>query len=389
MFLTIITFIAVLSLLVFVHELGHFWTAKKFGLIPKEFGFGFPPRAFGYYKDKEGKWKKVKGKKEVKDAAGTIYSINWILLGGFVMLGEDDIPGDNPNHFNNQPIWKRFIILSAGVSMNIFLAVILISVGLMIGLPQVTDGEDIDKAIVSNEKIQILEVLDNSPAQEAGLKTGDIILGVDNNKFVRTEALQDYIKDKNGQEVSYLILRGQEEINLNITPVVNEEIREEGKAGIGIAIVTTGLVKYPWYYAIWEGIKNTFILTWTILVAFFDLIVGIFSGKGVGADIAGPVGIASLTGQVARMGFVYVLQFTALLSINLAILNFLPFPALDGGRVVFLLIEKIKGSPVKKEVEALIHNTGFALLMLLVLIVTIKDLSGLGGYFMNIFDRIF
>jgi regulator of sigma E protease len=214
-------------------------------------------------------------------------------------------------------------------------------------------------------------------------------LGVDNNKFVRTEALQDYIKDKNGQEVSYLILRGQEEINLNITPVVNEEIREEGKAGIGIAIVTTGLVKYPWYYAIWEGIKNTFILTWTILVAFFDLIVGIFSGKGVGADIAGPVGIASLTGQVARMGFVYVLQFTALLSINLAILNFLPFPALDGGRVVFLLIEKIKGSPVKKEVEALIHNTGFALLMLLVLIVTIKDLSGLGGYFMNIFDRIF
>jgi regulator of sigma E protease len=305
------------------------------------------------------------------------------------MLGEDDIPGDNPNHFNNQPIWKRFIILSAGVSMNIFLAVILISVGLMIGLPQVTDGEDIDKAIVSNEKIQILEVLDNSPAQEAGLKTGDIILGVDNNKFVRTEALQDYIKDKNGQEVSYLILRGQEEINLNITPVVNEEIREEGKAGIGIAIVTTGLVKYPWYYAIWEGIKNTFILTWTILVAFFDLIVGIFSGKGVGADIAGPVGIASLTGQVARMGFVYVLQFTALLSINLAILNFLPFPALDGGRVVFLLIEKIKGSPVKKEVEALIHNTGFALLMLLVLIVTIKDLSGLGGYFMNIFDRIF
>lgn len=273
--------------------------------------------------------------------------------------------------------------------MNIILAAVLLSAGLMIGLPQVLDGGVDERAIVSNEQVQILEVLKDSPAEEAGLKMGDMILSVDGNEVSSVLVLQEYIKDKEGLVVDYAIKRGQEIINLDITPVVREDIRSAGNAGVGIAIVSSGLVKYPWYLAIVEGVKYTFLLTWAIMVAFYELIIGLFLGRGVGAEIAGPVGIASLTGQVARMGFVYILQFTAILSVNLAILNFLPFPALDGGRVIFLIIEKIKGSPVKKEVEAIIHNTGFAILMLLVLIVTIKDIAKYSDVFMGFIGKIF
>jgi regulator of sigma E protease len=156
-----------------------------------------------------------------------------------------------------------------------------------------------------------------------------------------------------------------------------------------VGILETGLVRLPIHLAIWEGIKSTIGLTWLIIMAFGQLIAKIFTSGSVSADVAGPVGIAVLTGQVARMGFVYIVQFAAMLSINLAIINALPFPALDGGRVLFLIIEKLKGSPVKKEVEGTIHYIGFALLMLLVLVVTFKDIDKYTGLFkgiMNLFN---
>lgn len=164
---------------------------------------------------------------------------------------------------------------------------------------------------------------------------------------------------------------------------------ETGKGGIGVAISEVGMVKYPWYYAIWEGFKTTFMMVWAILVAFYELFKGLILGHGVSADVAGPVGIAVLTGQVARMGVIYIMQFTAMLSINLAIINFLPLPALDGGRVLFLIIEKIKGRPVKRELEAAIHNIGFMLLMVLVLLITFRDVMKFGDKFRMLFDRIF
>ena len=383
--LTLITFIIVLSILVFVHELGHFWVAKQFGLKPEEFGFGFPPRAWGRYKSQDGTWKTVKGSGEVKDAADTIYSVNWLPLGGFVKLGEDDDPGNNPYHFNNRPIWQRFLILSAGVIMNVVLAAVLLSVGYMIGLPQVL-GDVGSKAIVSNERVQIIEVYSDSPAEQAELKIGDVISRVNGEIIKDSDDLQLNVKSNIGTELDFTITRGDEKINKQITPEIRPESNE---GGVGIGITDTGLVRYPWYIAIWEGIKTTIFLVGAIIMAFFNMIKGLIMGNGVGADIAGPVGIAVLTGQVARMGFVYILQFTALLSINLAIINGLPFPALDGGRVLFLFIEKLKGSPVKKEIEGTIHYIGFALLMLLVLVVTIKDVSRYSGFFVNIWHKIF
>lgn len=384
MLLTLIVFIIVLSVLVFVHELGHFWVARKFGVKAEEFGIGFPPRAFGIYKNKDGKWKKIIGSKRVDDAADTIYSINWFPLGGFVKLGEDEEGGDDPNHFNNKKVWQRMSIISAGVAMNIVLAAVLITVGFMMGLPQALDNID-SRAQISDRNIQIVEIMPDSPAQKAGLKTGDIIAGIDGNQFTGYKDLQKFVNKRTGEELAYTIKRGKNEIKKNITPVL---MKETGKGGVGVGIVETGIVKYPFFLSIWEGIKTTILLTWAIIIAFYELIKGVIIGNGVSANVAGPVGIAAMTGQVARMGFVYVLQFTALLSINLAIINFLPFPALDGGRIVFLFIEKIKGSPVKKEVEAIIHNIGFALLMLLILVVTFKDVAKFGYWFKMVWEKI-
>ncbi len=377
MFITVIIFIVILSVLVFAHELGHFWTAKKLGIIPKEFGFGFPPRVGGFYKNEANKWKWKWGSSEVKGLKGTIYSLNWIPLGGFVNIGEDDdIGGDeetknNPNHFKNQKPWKRAIILTAGVFMNLVLAAIFFAIGYMIGLPQVVDQVSTG-ARVTEQNIQIIQVLDNTPAKEAGLIMGDIILSINDEKFESYKDLSTFVATQESKELQYKIKRGNDELNLAITP---EPIKDNKDVpGIGIAIAETGLVSYPWYRAIWEGIKTTIYLTWYIIVAFAILIKNLVVGQPIGVEVAGPIGIAAMTGQAAQLGFVYILQFAAILSINLAIINYLPFPALDGGRVLFLIIEKLRGKPVSEKLENFFHNMGFILLMLLVLIVTFKDI---------------
>lgn len=358
--------------------------AKKFGLKPEEFGFGLPPRAFGIYKDKEGKWKKVNGSREVEDADDTIYSINWFPLGGFVKLGEDDEAKGNPNHFNSKPIWQRSMILLAGVSMNVLLAAVLISFGFMIGLPQGVDGAN-KGAVISDRQIQIIAVAKDSPAKSADIRMGDMLVSVDGNNFTAGEDLQKYVVQMEGRELNIVVRRGDENIEKKAVPEIMEET---GLPGIGIGMADIGLVKYPVHLAIWYGLKTTFIYILAILFAFYEMIKGLIMGAGVGADISGPVGIAVLTGQFARMGFVYFLQFTAILSMNLAIINALPFPALDGGRILFLIIEKLKGSPVRKEIEGVIHYIGFILLMILVVFVTFKDVARYGDKFVSLWHAL-
>lgn len=385
MFITIIAFVGVLSLIVFFHELGHFWTARKFGVKSEEFGLGFPPRAIGIYRDQEKKWKKVIGSKEVTDASDTIYSINWIPLGGFVKIkgenGEEPLEADS---FGSQKIWKRAVILLAGVSMNIITAVILTSIGFMIGLPQVL-GDENKHAIISNPQVQVVDVMADSPAAKAGLKTGDVIVSVNNQAVSKSEELQNLVDASKNQVATYQIKREGEMMSKEI---VAEVRAETGRGGIGVGISNTALVRYPFYLSFWYGVKEVFWLTIAIVVAFGQLLAGIFSGHGVSAEVAGPVGIATMTGQVAHMGFVYLLQFTVMLSVNLAIINAFPFPALDGGRLLFLLIEKIKGSPVKQELEAVVHNLGFAFLMILVILVTFKDVSRYGSFFKAAWSKL-
>ncbi|HTX87017.1 MAG TPA: RIP metalloprotease RseP [Candidatus Nanoarchaeia archaeon] len=426
MLLTLIIFIIVLSVLVFVHELGHFWVARKMGVKVEEFGFGLPPRAIGALKfqgermlpleqadtievsenlfgeekiheelaeiglvEKIKRWKFFWGERlpdpiEGFQADDTVYSINWLPLGGFCKIkGENGENETDQDSFVAKKIWQRIAIISAGVVMNIFLAMALFAAGYMIGLPQSVDDNSSQKYI-SGEKIQIVEVLPDTPAAKAGLRAGDVVETIDGNKFKSDAALRNYVNSRSGKILDYRISRADKIFDYKITPAV-----ANGKGEIGIAIVNTGLVRYPWYLAIWKGISTAVILLGVIIVAFYDLIKNLILGHGLSAEISGPVGIATMTGQYARMGFVYLLQFVGLLSLNLAVVNFFPFPALDGGRIVFLLIEKIKGSPVKREVEAAIHNVGFIALILLVLAITVKDISHYTAPLVNLFHKIF
>jgi len=382
MFLTIVIFVIVLSVLVFAHELGHFWTARIFGVKAAEFGFGFPPRAIGWYKNRYGQWCKVVGNRsgesletseneKIRPASkATIYSLNWLPIGGFVKIkGENGDGKEDPDSFGAKRIWQRVIILIAGVLMNIVLAWLLFSGGYLLGLPQSTN--DLGKrARVSEAQIMVAQVLPNSPAQAAGVQEGDAIIQVNGVTVGTEKSLQDVVASQVDQEAEFKIKRGQEELTLKVMP----RAKDSSRATIGVAIFSSGLVRYPFFDAFWEGAKTVGWMIGQIVVAFVNLFKEIFAGHNVGDQFAGPVGIANFTGQAARLGLTYLMQFMALLSLNLAIINILPFPALDGGRIVFLLIEKIKGRPMRKEIEALIHNIGFLLLIALVIFITYKDI---------------
>ncbi|MEK7511412.1 MAG: M50 family metallopeptidase [Patescibacteria group bacterium] len=386
MLLTTIVFIAVLSVLVFVHELGHFWTARKFGVKAEEFGFGFPPRFCG--------WKKVNGKRkfflgnknaEEINSEDTIYSLNWVPLGGFVKIkGEDGEGKSDPDSFANKKIWQRSIILSAGVAMNVVLCMVALSLAFMIGAPQILNEKTADM-IVKDQKINVVSVLKGSPAAKAKLQLGDVVLNIDGQSFSEIEQIQKYIAAKDKQAVVIEVQRLDEKITATITP---EILTETKLPGLGVGLASTGIVSYPWYLSIWHGIRGTFFMAIQIIVAFATLIKNAVIGQPLGVDVSGPVGIAVMTGQVARMGFVYILQFTALLSLNLAIINFLPFPALDGGRVLFLIIEKIRRRAINQKIEQIVHSAGFALLILLIFVVTGRDIFKFKDVFINIWQKI-
>lgn len=374
MFLTLITFLIVLSILIFVHEFGHFWSARKLGVKVEEFGLGFAPRIFGFYKSQDGKWKTVRGNAEVSDAADTIYSLNWLPLGGFCKIkGENGEGEEDHDSFVSKPVWRRIIIISAGVVMNVVLAAVLFSIGFMIGSPQ-GYGESDSRAIISDPKIEIIEVVKDSPADSAGLVAGDFILEVDGQNFIDEKDLRAYVNPRAGQELTYKIEREKEILEEKIIPADHA-----GKGEIGVAIVNIGLVRYPWYLAIWKGFLTAIFMVWAIIIALLNIIKNLFSGNGAGADVAGPIVIAKTTGQYARMGISYLIQFTGLLSVNLAVINFLPIPALDGGRIIFLLIEKVKGSPIRRDIEAAIHGIGFFLLIALMILVIAHELFDSAG----------
>ncbi len=365
---TIIIFTAVLSLLVFVHEFGHFATAKKAGVKVEEFGFGFPPRLAGFRH------------------GGTIYTINWIPLGGFVKIkGESGEHKSDKDSFGGKSALVRGLILGAGVIMNFVLAWSLLTVGYIIGLPQV--AEDLPaSAIVRETKIQVVTVLKGSPADRAGLQTSDAIVSLDGAAPAEIADVQKYSTARRDVPVMIEVDRGAKRLKLAITP---ETLAETGKVGFGIALVKTGLVSYPWYLAPVQGLSATLSFAREILDSFGKLLGDFFSRKAVSVDVSGPVGIAVVTGQVADLGFRYLLQFTALLSINLAIVNVLPIPALDGGRLMFLVIEKIRGRAVGRRIELTAHNIGFALLMILVAAATYKDLVRFGDRILGAFGKIF
>ncbi len=389
--MTIIIFILILALLVLVHEFGHFITARKSGMRVYEFGFGFPPRAVGIYRQPETKKFKViwgKGKSSIKEAVSgeetgeentfpaTLYSLNWLPLGGFCKIkGENGEKVAEADSFGFQKWWKKIIVLAAGVTMNFLLAGVLLSLGFMIGLPtDFSGGADPKAIVVEQPKVMVQGVDKKSPADEAGLKFGDVVLKIDNQVIAGSSGMIEYIKNHSQEELTLTIERSGEEIFLKAKPRI---LNQETSPRLGVTLADAGVIRYPWYVALYKGFVAAFFGLINIFVAFYILFKNLIIGKGMAFAVSGPVGIAVIVGQSVKLGLSYLINITAMLSLSLAAVNILPIPALDGGRIIFILIGKIFRRPVPMKYEQLAHTIGFLLLMFLVVLVTFRDIKGL------------
>jgi len=347
---TIALFLIILSILVLAHEWGHFFAARIFGVRVEEFGLGFPPRAKG--------WKK----------GDTIYSLNWLPLGGFVKLkGEQGEAASDPDSFVAKKIWQRIIILAAGVSMNIVLAVLLLTIGFTIGMPSVVDLPE-NGTGSTEQSIQIVNIVPHSPADQAGIRLGDTIESVDGQRFARILDLQNYIHAHGGQQLSVVYRRGSHVSTQSIVPLPFNG----GEPALGVGLVKTSVIAYPLPKAFILGIQAT----WSIVAGIFVMLAHAIRRLAFDGFV-GPVGIATYTATAAQLGIAYLINLMAQLSVSLAVINILPIPALDGGRVLFALIEKVRGRTLRPVLENAIHLFGFVVLILLLLAVTIRDLSHL------------
>ncbi|HEX3099904.1 MAG TPA: RIP metalloprotease RseP [Patescibacteria group bacterium] len=372
MIITILIFLAVLSLLVFVHELGHFVVAKRSGMQVDEFGFGFPPRLFGIQKV-GGKWKIVWGRKH-SGTEDTVYSINAIPLGGFVkIMGEDNDDGQvDERSFGNKPFWRRFFTLAAGVIMNFILAGVLLSIGYMAGLPiAVEDLSQVpSNATFTEQHVAIIDVVPGSPAEKAGIMPSDIIQSVDGRTFDTAQGLQDYVRANKGKAMEFNVERVNENKTFRVESLAEPK---EGEGVVGMGLALYGKLKFSPLPAIGQGFQTAYHQLVNIASGLYHLFA---SGEGL-KSLGGPVKIAQITGQVADLGIIPLLQFAAFLSLNLALLNVLPLPALDGGRILFLLIEKIRGKKNNAKIEQYANAIGFMALLLLMLVITARDVSQL------------
>ncbi len=357
---TVVIFIIVISILIFVHEAGHFFAARRAGMRVDEFGFGFPPRLWGFKRK------------------GTIYSINWIPFGGFVRInGEDGDDRSEPDSFTTKGFWPRLGVILAGVLMNFILAAVLLMFGNAFGL-RVGVFDDAMASRAHDLKVQVLEVSADSPAEKAGLQILDQIVGFNRVDGVRLQDVkdpknvQDFVTAHKGEEVAVVVNRGNQETELLLT------LRKDPPAGqgsMGISMALTGVVSYPWYESLWRGVDDAFSLTVATVKGYYMLIKTLITEGHLMAEVSGPIGIARLTGQAAQVGIPYLIQFMAMISVNLAVLNAVPFPALDGGRAFLLIIEKFRGVPLNRKVEGAINAVGFLALIALMVFITAKDIT--------------
>lgn len=352
-FLTIIIFILILGILIFTHEFGHFLYAKRAGVKVIEFGFGFPPRIIG---------KKYKG---------TIYSLNAIPLGGFVKIfGEEGEGADRKDSFASRSAWERFKILASGVFFNLIFAVLIFSIYFWAGGPTIVSDplKYTDKSRVTSETL-VWDTDKDSPAQKAGLERGDVMLAINGQKVTDFSVVSDIVQREPGQTINLEISRQGEDKNLTI-PLADKN----GQGYAGIQAVENYLsAHYPWWKVPYIAVVETVKIIWVIVTFLYIYLKNLFVKAEVPKDLAGPVGIFILTREAIKLGVMEVLRFVALLSINLAIINFLPLPALDGGRVLFIIIEKIRGKKVTPKIENIVHTIGFAALIVLILLITYQD----------------
>jgi len=357
--MTILLFILVLVVLIVVHELGHFFAAKAFKMRVDEFGIGYPPKAVG--------WRRGE----------TEYTLNWLPFGGFVKIfGEDGVNGEpEPRSFVSKPQWQQAVVLAAGIVMNILLAYVIFTITLAVGMPRALTEDEVHTA--PDAALAISHVVPSSPADTAGLKRGDIITSVSKNGEVleakSAEDFTEFVAQSENEKLTLSVTRGAEELTLIAVPERGVIQSDEDRAALGVAVASFGTVSVPWYQAPIEGA----VLTWGViqevavgLVMFFG---SVFTFSADLSQVSGPVGIAGAVGDAGASGIIPLLTLTALISINLALINLLPFPALDGGRLLFVGIEAITRRRIPAMLSGTLNFVGFAFLILLMLVITASD----------------
>lgn len=337
--LTAIAAIFVFLMVILFHEFGHFIVAKSVGVRVNEFSIGMGPKLF----------QKVKG--------DTKYSFRLLPIGGFCSMEGEDENSDDPRSFNKASPWSRIAVVAAGAIMNFVLAVIVLSIASYnIGVPTTT----------------VLKTNEDSPAERAGIKSGDIILSINEKEIEDWNSIVGEISSSNPEKTMKIkVLRNEDVIEFDLKPVVNAE---ENRVIIGIVPATEKSVSS----AITGGFKET----WSMLQVMFEFIQMIFRGGVSTKDLSGPIGVIYTIGEAAKYGVSNLLYLMGFISVNLGVFNLLPIPALDGGRIIFLIIEVLRGKPIDPEKEGYVHFVGFILLMLLMIIVTYTDFTRF-----NIFGR--
>lgn len=359
--MTVLIFLAVLFVLVLVHEWGHFIVAKLTGMRVDEFGIGFPPKLFSFRRGE------------------TLYTLNALPLGGFVKIyGEDGSEGsdtlDKPRAFSARPKWAQALVLLAGVTMNWIFAWFLLVAILMIGVPsQIEENMATDKA-----NLYVEAVLPDSPADKVLPPQSKIISvksGGDTLEKLLPSTFSDFIASHSGQDVSITYAdKNNVEATIDVNPKENIIPGSPDRAAIGVSLSLIEQIKRPFTEAIPEATNQVYSITKSIVGGLFGMIGNIFVGKADFSQVAGPIGIVHYVGDAAAVGFTSLLFFTAVISMNLAVINLLPIPALDGGRLIFVAIETITRRPIPPIWAGRVNFVGFVLLMLLMLAATIHDI---------------
>ena len=356
--ITLILVIVFVSLLILAHEWGHFYSARRLGVRVDEFGFGFPPRLFSRVKK------------------GIRYSFNLFPFGGFVKIfGEHGEGEGETQSFITRPLWQRGVILGAGVFMNVVLAWVMFSMGAALGTPVIADEEG------ARAPVSIIGVAPDSPAAAAGLRFGDEIIeltapGAIPEMTLRVETEEDvkqFMDAYRGEEVGIALKRKGEIREVRLVP---RAYPPEGEGPLGIGMARIVLARSPWYWAPVEGGRRTGAAIAATATGLVSIVSRLIMDGGRGLEVSGPVGIYFFAEDSRSLGVSYFLQFIGMLSVNLAVLNVLPIPALDGGRLFFLALERIRHVRVDPRRESIIHAAGFAVLILLMLLVTYKDIAG-------------
>jgi len=358
--------IIIISVLIIVHELGHFFAAKRAGLWVEEFGVGIPPRLFG------------------KKFGETIYSINLFPFGGFVRLhGENaELKITKPKRaFLTQSKKTRASIVVAGVFMNFFLASLAFAaVYTFSGIPKET------------ENVRIVEIAEGSPAMSSGFMLDDVVRKVEGEDVTTNDMFIQALEGRKDEEVTFFVERKGAEGLTEIKSVPRSNPPEdEGALGVKISTIESHFppVGERLIKGVYFGFKEALIWTWIVATGLAQMIIELFKGQAP-VGVSGPVGIVALTARAASFGVIPLINFAGILSVNLMILNILPFPALDGGRLVFIVIESFIGKKVLPKVENIIHAVGMAILLVLLLAITYKDIKqlidagGISGFIENV-----